>query len=203
MQVLGKKNKRGVGEEKRGRLRLVLGCPLYPIRKSTPRIPNLKRSGYNKGAWRNEVKMRKERGAIKLHWTTWSVLGLVVIAAITAIAAYLPTLSKPPAVRAADEFLLMLSEARPEEAAKMLSETAPVERNDLIEAWGQKLSSWGGIERIELFGVFEAPTDLKHPKAKQAVRVDYTIIGELSRSGASVYLVPEGNNWRVVSYYFE
>lgn len=149
------------------------------------------------------MKTRKERGAIKLHWTTWSMLGLVVIAAITAIVAYLPTLNKPPAVRAADEFLLMLSEAKPEEAAKLLSETAPVARNDLTKTWGQKFSSWGGIKSIELFGVFEAPADLKHPKAKQAVRVDYTIIGELSKSGASVYLVPEGNNWRIVSYHFE
>lgn len=147
--------------------------------------------------------MRKQRGTMKLHWTTLSVLGLLLIAAVVAIGTYLPALNKPPAVRVADEFLLMLSEAKPEEAAKLLADTAPAETQNLIEAWGQKLGSWGGIESIELFGVFESPTDLKHPKAKEAVRVDYTIVGELSKSGASIYVVPEEKGWRVVSYYFE
>lgn len=147
--------------------------------------------------------MRNEQGAVKLHWTTWSVLGLLLIAAIVAVGTYLPTLGKPPAVRTADEFLLMLSEAKPEEAAQLLADAGPAEKKNLVEAWIQKLNSWGGIQSIELFGVFEAPADLKHPKAKEAVRVDYTIIGELSKSGASIYLVPEGTGWRVVSYYFE
>lgn len=147
--------------------------------------------------------MRREQGAMKLHWTTLSVLGLIFIAVVVAIGTYLPALNKPPAVQAADEFLLMLREAKPEEAAKLLADTAPAETKNLIEAWGQKMSSWGGIERIELFGVFESPADLKHPKAKEAVRVDYTIVGELSKSGASIYLVPDEKGWRVVSYYFE
>lgn len=143
------------------------------------------------------------RIAGKVHW----IVGLFVITLIVFIGMLLTPvigeLRKPPYERVSDQFLRALILGKYEEAKKLSDfRHLPKERQDFVEAWKDRLRMWDKVEGTERIDVVSAPKELKHPDASKGWRIEYHIKGYLTVGYVSLYVVPVGNEWKVVDYEF-
>ncbi len=139
----------------------------------------------------------------KVHWS----IGLFVVALAVFIAMMLAPvigeLRKPPQERVSDQFLRALIVGEYEDAKKLTDfQHLPKERQDFIQAWKDRLNMWGEVEGTERIDAVPAPKELKHSEASKGWRVEYHIKGYLTVGYVSIYVVPVGNDWKVVDYEF-
>lgn len=140
----------------------------------------------------------------KIHWVFILFIALAVVFAVMALAPVVSAMRQPPYVRKAVQFMELLRQNQFEEAAKLLdAQFVPKEKRDLKKALEERMPMWGSIERISLMEVVERPSDLKHPKASEGVRVDLHLQCYLSPGSAFIYLIPQNGDWVVVDYAFQ
>ncbi len=143
--------------------------------------------------------MRRDAG--KVHWTVWIFLLLLVAFAGIALVPLISQLTKPAYLRTATQFIVAIQQNKLDDAKKLMDiEAVPEDKRDLKATVEMATYRWGNIERVELMEVVNAPAELKHPKASEAVRVEFHLQCYLSPGYASVYLVPKDGSWVVVDY---
>lgn len=145
--------------------------------------------------------MRARGQSGKLHWVFLLFIALVVVFAAMVLTPLISELRQPPYVAQAARFMNYLCQNRIEEAAKLLDvQSLPKEKHDLKKIMEERSVTWGTIKKISLVDVVQSPADLKHPKAREGVRVDFHLKCYLAQGSAFIYLVPHNNDWVIVDY---
>lgn len=141
---------------------------------------------------------RLERG--KVHWIFVLFVVLVVAFAAIALAPVVSAMRQPPGVRVAVQFMELLRQNKFDEAAKLLDPNIPKEKRDPKKAVEERMPFWGVIEKVSVVEVVESPADLKHPKAREGLRVDFHLQCYLAQGSAFVYVVPQDGKWVIADY---
>ncbi|GIV06758.1 MAG: hypothetical protein KatS3mg016_2333 [Fimbriimonadales bacterium] len=137
----------------------------------------------------------------KVHWVFVLFIALVAVFLVMALAPVVGNLRQPPYVVKAMQFMEHIRLNQFEEAKKLLdSESVPKEKRDPKQVLEQRMPILGPIEKVSLVEVVENPSDLKHPKASEGVRVDLHMQCYLAQGSAFIYLVPKGGDWVIVDY---
>lgn len=136
----------------------------------------------------------------KVHWIVILFFVLLAAFAVVALAPVVSELRQPPAVRTAVRFMELLRQNKLQEAAQLLDPAVPKEKRDLKKVLDERSLFWGTIEKVTVVDYVENPADLKHPKAREGVRVDFHLQCYLSQGSAFVYLVPQNGKWVIVDY---
>lgn len=144
--------------------------------------------------------MKERLTAGKMHWSTWSILAMLLIIVIVAVVSYLPQLTKPEYARTGDSFIQYLNEGKLSEAGKLLSASIAEKDRNLEAAWGPRAQMTGFLEKQLSAEIIDSPTDLDHPQAAEAKRIDYAFKGELRNMTIILYLIPEGGTWKIIRY---
>ncbi len=145
--------------------------------------------------------MWRARG--KFHWSIGLFIVVIIAFVAMLLAPVIGELRKPAPVRTSDQFLRALIAGEYDEAKKLTDfQHLPEERRNFVEAWKDRLQLWDKVEGVELIDAVSNPKELEHPSASEGWRVEYHIKGYLSVGYVSIYVVPEGNEWKVVDYVF-
>lgn len=137
----------------------------------------------------------------KVHWVFILFIALVAVFLVMALAPVVGSLRQPPYVVKAMQFMEFIRLNQFEAAKKLLDiESVPKEKRDPKQVIEQRMPLLGPIEKVTLVEVIENPSDLKHPKADEGVRVDLHMQCYLAQGSAFVYLVPKGDDWVIVDY---
>lgn len=146
--------------------------------------------------------MRSTRAA--WHWLTWVLIALIVVFTLVLIGGVIRPLFRSAPARTADQFIERLLKREYRQAQALLSNTIPKNKRDVRKAWETMLRTWGPEEmKIEPIEEYRSPRELKHPQAARAVRLEYEVQGYYAKGYIAVYVVPEGDGWRVVEYLFD
>jgi hypothetical protein len=118
-----------------------------------------------------------------------------------ALAPVVSEMRRPPYEVKALRFMELIRLNKFDEAAKLLDrESVPKEKRDLKKVLEEHMPMWGTIEKVTLVDTIQSPADLKHPNAKEGVRVDIHLQCYLAQGSAFIYLVPKNGDWVIVDY---
>ena len=138
--------------------------------------------------------MRRE--SAKIHWVFVLFLALLAVFAVMALAPVVSEMRRPPYEAKALRFMELIRQNQFPEAAKLLDmESVPEAKRDPKKVLEERMPLWGVIEKVSLVETVQSPADLKHPKAKEGVRVDLHLQCYLAQVSAFVYLVPKDGDW--------
>jgi len=143
--------------------------------------------------------MRRE--SAKIHWVFVLFIVLLAVFAAMAFAPIVSEMRRPPYEVKALRFMELIRQNKFAEAANLLDmESVPKEKRDPKKVLEERMPLWGTIEKISLVETIQSPADLKHPKAKEGVRVDLHLQCYLAQGSAFIYLVPKDGDWVIVDY---
>jgi len=145
--------------------------------------------------------MWTRRESAKIHWVFILFLALLAVFAVMALAPVVSEMRRPPYEVKALRFMELIRLNKFDEAAKLLDrESVPKEKRDLKKVLEEHMPMWGTIEKVTLVDTIQSPSDLKHPNAKEGVRVDIHLQCYLAQGSAFIYLVPKNGDWVIVDY---
>jgi hypothetical protein len=145
--------------------------------------------------------MWTRRESAKIHWVFILFLALLAVFAVMALAPVVSEMRRPPYEVKALRFMELIRLNKFDEAAKLLDrESVPNEKRDLKKVLEEHMPMWGTIEKVTLVDTIQSPADLKHPNAKEGVRVDIHLQCYLAQGSAFIYLVPKNGDWVIVDY---
>jgi hypothetical protein len=145
--------------------------------------------------------MWTRRESAKIHWVFILFLALLAVFAVMALAPVVSEMRRPPYEVKALRFMELIRLNKFDEAAKLLDrESVPNEKRDLKKVLEEHMPMWGTIEKVTLVDTIQSPSDLKHPNAKEGVRVDIHLQCYLAQGSAFIYLVPKNGDWVIVDY---
>jgi hypothetical protein len=145
--------------------------------------------------------MWTRRESAKIHWVFILFLVLLAVFAVMALAPVVSEMRRPPYEVKALRFMELIRLNKFDEAAKLLDrESVPKEKRDLKKVLEEHMPMWGTIEKVTLVDTIQSPADLKHPNAKEGVRVDIHLQCYLAQGSAFIYLVPKNGDWVIVDY---
>jgi hypothetical protein len=145
--------------------------------------------------------MWTRRESAKIHWVFILFLALLAVFAVMALAPVVSEMRRPPYEVKALRFMELIRLNKFDEAAKLLDrESVPKEKRDLKKVLEEQMPMWGTIEKVTLVDTIQSPADLKHPNAKEGVRVDIHLQCYLAQGSAFIYLVPKNGDWVIVDY---
>jgi hypothetical protein len=145
--------------------------------------------------------MWTRRESAKIHWVFILFLALLAVFAVMALAPVVSEMRRPPYEVKALRFMELIRLNKFDEAAKLLDrESVPKEKRDLKKVLEEHMPMWGTIEKVTLVDTIQSPADLKHPNAKEGVRVDIHLQCYLAQGSAFIYLVPKNGDWVIVDY---
>jgi hypothetical protein len=145
--------------------------------------------------------MWTRRESAKIHWVFILFLALLAVFAVMALAPVVSEMRRPPYEVKALRFMELIRLNKFDEAAKLLDrESVPKEKRDLKKVLEEHMPMWGTIEKVTLVDTIQSPADLKHPNAKEGVRVDIYLQCYLAQGSAFIYLVPKNGDWVIVDY---
>ena len=143
--------------------------------------------------------MRRE--SAKIHWVFILFIVLLAVFAAVAFAPIVSEMRRPPYEVKALRFMELIRLNQFPEAAKLLDmESVPKQKRDLKKVLEEHMPMWGTIEKVTLVDTIQSPADLKHPNAKEGVRVDIHLQCYLAQGSAFIYLVPKNGDWVIVDY---
>jgi len=145
--------------------------------------------------------MWTRRESAKIHWVFILFLALLAVFAVMALAPVVSEMRRPPYEVKALHFMELIRLNKFDEAAKLLDrESVPKEKRDPKKVLEEHMPMWGTIEKVTLVDTIQSPADLKHPNAKEGVRVDIHLQCYLAQGSAFIYLVPKNGDWVIVDY---